>query len=121
MTNCGSSLQSTSIGTSAYTGADQGPPQPEQIIQYYRASSVALSLDGYNNSAVFSEDENAVDTPIPTNIDTTLLSCMNSTIGNEVPLIDSGATSSLALGSGIHSNLGLMGIAGMVWLLSSMV
>ncbi|KAJ2934958.1 hypothetical protein H1R20_g2186, partial [Candolleomyces eurysporus] len=118
--NCSSSLQSTGISPSPYLGADQSLPLPEQVIQYYRASSVALSLDGYNNSAVFTEDENAADTPIPTNIDTTLLNCMNSTIGNEVPLVDSGAAS-LSLGSGIHSNVGLLGIAGMVWLLSSMV
>ena len=118
MGNCGSSLQSTSIATTAYAGAGEGPPQPEQVIQYYRASSVALSLDGYNNSAVFSEDENAANTPIPTNIDTTLLNCMNSTIGSEVPLVESGAAS---LAPGMHSNVGLLGIAGMVWLLSSMV
>jgi len=60
-------------------------PQPEQTIQYYRASSVALTLDGYNNSAVF-QDDGSPDTPLPSNIDNNLLICLNTTIGAAVPL-----------------------------------
>ena len=61
---------------------------PQQVIQYYRASSAVLTLDGYNNSATFSSNESASDSPLPQNIDTTLLECLNQTIGSAVPLVD---------------------------------
>ncbi|KAJ7136822.1 hypothetical protein C8R44DRAFT_567217, partial [Mycena epipterygia] len=61
---------------------------PEQVVQYYRASSVALSLDGYNNTAVFAPENSTANTPLPAGIDTNLLGCLNSTIGNAVPLVD---------------------------------
>lgn len=64
-------------------------PQPESTIQYYRASSVSLTLNGYNNSAAF-EPEGAKDTPLPSSVDTTLLNCLNLTIGAATPLIDGG-------------------------------
>ncbi|KAL0573658.1 hypothetical protein V5O48_008304, partial [Marasmius crinis-equi] len=67
--------------------------KPENAIQYYRASSVVLTLDGYNNSAVFSNDTNAPDSPLPTNLNMTVLDCLNRTIGESVPLVDA-ATSS---------------------------
>lgn len=89
-TNCSSSNLSPSSSTSAtpLNTSDPSAPKPEQAIQYYRASSVVLTLDGYNNTAVFSSDSNAVDTPLPTGIDTTLLNCLNETIGLAVPLVD---------------------------------
>ncbi|KAJ7879753.1 hypothetical protein B0H14DRAFT_3106272 [Mycena olivaceomarginata] len=62
---------------------------PEQVVQYYRASSVALSLDGYNNSAVFAPENSTADTPLPSSVDTNLLDCLNGTIGLAVPLVDS--------------------------------
>jgi len=88
--NCSSSNLSSSSSTSAIplNTSDPNSPKPEQAIQYYRASSVVLTLDGYNNTAVFSDDANAVDTPLPTGIDTTLLYCLNETIGLAVPLVD---------------------------------
>ncbi|KAJ7865736.1 hypothetical protein B0H14DRAFT_3442764 [Mycena olivaceomarginata] len=49
-------------------------------ISYYRASSVALSLDGYNNSAVFAPENSTADTPLPSSVDTNLLDCLNGTI-----------------------------------------
>jgi hypothetical protein len=58
-------------------------------VQYYRASSVALSLDGYNNSAVFAPENSTADTPLPSSVDTNLLDCLNGTIGLAVPLVDS--------------------------------
>ena len=47
-----------------------------------------LTLDGYNNSATFSSTESVSDSPLPQNIDTKLLECLNQTIGSAVPLID---------------------------------
>ncbi|TDL21034.1 hypothetical protein BD410DRAFT_829258 [Rickenella mellea] len=69
-------------------------PTPEQVVQYYRASSFALSLDTYNNSAssLANMPTNTsmplADTPLPTDLDPTFLACLNSTIGESVPLVD---------------------------------
>ncbi|KAF8878254.1 hypothetical protein CPB85DRAFT_1443404 [Mucidula mucida] len=52
------------------------------------AAFAALSIDGYNNTAVFSSDANATATTLPSSIDTTLLDCLNSTIGQAIPLVD---------------------------------
>jgi hypothetical protein len=69
-------------------------PQPEQAIQYYRASSIVLTLDGYNNSATFSNNPNTTpDSPLPPGVDTVLLNCLNHTIGQAAPLF--GGASSL--------------------------
>ncbi|KAL0580681.1 hypothetical protein V5O48_001322 [Marasmius crinis-equi] len=76
-----------------FNDTDPNSPKPESTIQYYRASSVALTLDGYNNSAALSDNETAPDTPLPNNIDTTLKDCLNQTIGDAVPLI--GAANSI--------------------------
>ena len=72
-------------------------PVPEQVVQYYRASSFALSLDGYNNTAALpsnapaSNDSSPVqmaDTPFPSGLNTTFLECVNSTTAASVPLLD---------------------------------
>ncbi|KAF9484644.1 hypothetical protein BDN70DRAFT_989357 [Pholiota conissans] len=89
-------------------------PKPEQVVQYYRASSVALSLDGYNDTAALAAD-GTPDTPLPTNIDTTLLNCLNFTIAAAVPLVDS------ALPWAVPPTSGLLGIAYLVWSLSSLI
>ncbi|KAF9469640.1 hypothetical protein BDZ94DRAFT_1278829 [Collybia nuda] len=68
--------------------SDSSQAQPEQALQYYRASSVVLTLDNYNNSATFGP-EGTPDTQLPTGIDTALLECLNSTIGEAVPLVES--------------------------------
>lgn len=97
--NCSSPL-GTNNSFVAYTYNDTSiSPKPEQTIQYYRASSVALTLDGYNNTGVFG-DEGTPDTPLPSPIDTTLLNCLNYTIGEAVPLV-SGANLRYVGGSGI--------------------
>jgi hypothetical protein len=83
-------------------------------VQYYRASSVALTLDGYNNTGALAP-EGTPDTPLPTNIDTSLLDCLNQTIGLAVPLID-GAVFQLAA-----PNMGLVCLAWLLWCLSSLV
>lgn len=115
-TNCTSVLSnSSSTSATSYDPTAPNAPRPEQVIQYYRASSVALTLDGYNNSATFSADENAPNTPLPTNIDTNLMDCLNQTIGVAVPLIDS------AEGRWATPSMGLLGLFWVFWSLSSFV
>lgn len=67
--------------------------RPEQAIQYYRASSVVLTLDAYNDTALFisnasssPEDGDADHAPLPKWVDRYLLDCVNQTIGLAVPL-----------------------------------
>jgi len=98
--NCTSSnlASNSSSSPSTYQDSFSALPQPEQTIQYYRASSIALSLDGYNNTAALSSDENAPDTPLPNNIDKTLLTCLNETIGAAAPLISGGSALQPVLG-----------------------
>ena len=91
--NCSSLLaSSTSTAASSFDPSQPGQPLPEQAVQYYRASSVVLTLDGYNDTAALSSDENAPDIPLPANIDMRLLDCLNQTIGLAVPLVNSAHT-----------------------------
>jgi hypothetical protein len=88
--NCSSSLNtSPSPSPLPFNGTFPGPV-PEEVVQYYRASSVALALDGYNNSAAFSQGNGTDDamSPLPQGVDTQLLGCLNATIGEGVPLVD---------------------------------
>ncbi|KZV98189.1 hypothetical protein EXIGLDRAFT_746693 [Exidia glandulosa HHB12029] len=88
-TNC-TSISNKPL-TSTQFNAQQGEPQPESVIQYYRASSVALTLEGYNNTAALLDDPAAskvAPTPLPSGIDQTFLQCLNATIGASVPLVD---------------------------------
>jgi len=112
-TNCSSHLSSSSSTTAiAYNSSDPNAPQPQQAVQYYRASSVVLTLDGYNDTAALSNDTNALDTPLPTNIDTTLLDCLNQTIGLSVPLIDAAGVRWTAA-----PGMGAIGLFWVAWLL----
>lgn len=87
--NCSSVLNSgVSNAPVPYNVSDPNSPKPEEFVQYYRASSAALALEGYNNTAQLSDDTSLPDTPLPTNIDTNLLTCLNETIGAAVPLVD---------------------------------
>lgn len=87
--NCSSVLNSgVSNAPVPYNLSDPNVPKPEQVVQYYRASSAALMLAGYNNTAQLSDDTTLPDTPLPTNIDTNLLTCLNQTIGAAIPLVD---------------------------------
>ncbi|KAG6853974.1 hypothetical protein C0991_011836 [Blastosporella zonata] len=63
-------------------------PLPEQAIQYYRASSAVLTLDGYNNTAVlFPQGSTPSYNPIyPGDTDLELLQCLNTTIGSAILL-----------------------------------
>ncbi|KAF7425990.1 hypothetical protein PC9H_008352 [Pleurotus ostreatus] len=84
--NCSSSLAANS-STSSSAFDPNGLPKPEQTVQYYRASSVALTFDGYNNTGALA-GEGTPDTPLPAGLDATLLNCLNATIINNVPLVD---------------------------------
>lgn len=77
---------------------DPDGPAPEQAVGYFRASSVVLSLLEYNNTAQFTgytpqNPTGLVDTPLPQVVDTDFFRCINSTLGNHIPLvIPEGAT-----------------------------
>lgn len=81
--NCSVSPQSP---PSALDGS-ASDPLPEQAIEYYRASSVVLTLDGYTNAAALSNEPDATPTPLPLGVNMTFLNCLNYTIGEAVPLI----------------------------------
>ncbi|KZV98194.1 hypothetical protein EXIGLDRAFT_728659 [Exidia glandulosa HHB12029] len=85
-TNC-STISNKPLTAKSFSGG-AGDPQPETTIQYYRSSSVALTLDGYNNTAALSDDTSLPNTPLPSSLDQTFLNCLNVTIGASVPLID---------------------------------
>lgn len=72
---------------------------PEQVLKYYRSSSLALALTSYNNSASSLANEPASnssslstipDAPIPPGTNITFLNCINSTILAQVPIMNSG-------------------------------
>ena len=72
-------------------------PVPEQAIQYYRASTLVLTLDEYNNTSVFntSSDTNSsansgtpAQLPSLSSTDQLFEQCLNYTIGQAVPLVD---------------------------------
>ncbi|TFK70715.1 hypothetical protein BDN72DRAFT_794822 [Pluteus cervinus] len=108
----------SSSSPSFYDNTTQSP-RPEQVIQYYRASTAALTLDGYNNSAVFQSGLDANDTShdslLPSSLNTTVLDCLNSTIGTAIPLVDA-STATIP-----RPSLGVMGFVGIVVALTSMV
>ncbi|KAF8156058.1 hypothetical protein B0H34DRAFT_715981, partial [Crassisporium funariophilum] len=104
--NCTSLLSSSRSTTSTpYTST----PQPEQVIQYYRSSTIALSLDGYNNTATYAPGDGAPDSPFPEGLDLRLMDCLNQTIGLAAPLIDG------AVGARCSSNAPI-GMVGVVWI-----
>ncbi|KAF9814144.1 hypothetical protein IEO21_05282 [Rhodonia placenta] len=82
--NCTLGSNSSTAPTPFSGNASQA--QPEQVIQYYRASSVALALDGYNDTAKLT-NPNATDVPLPSWMDTQLEGCLNATIAASVPLV----------------------------------
>jgi len=104
--NC--SLSTNSITPRTFNPDNSSEPQPEQAIQYFRSSSVVLTLNGYNNTAADSNDTNAVDTPLPSGLNMTFLDCLNQTIAASAPIEN--AASSLQGAESIP-------IWGTVWLL----
>ena len=85
---CTVSVFSTTTPAPYNASADSSHPRPEQVIQYYRASSVALALEGYNDTSALSENQTAPDVPLPSWVDHTMLGCLNKTIGDQVPLVN---------------------------------
>ncbi|KZT69983.1 hypothetical protein DAEQUDRAFT_725969 [Daedalea quercina L-15889] len=83
--NC--TLGGASSAAPAPFNATTGAPRPEQAVQYYRASSVVLLLDGYNDTSALGNDTDATAVALPGWVDRTLLTCLNDTIGEAVPLI----------------------------------
>jgi hypothetical protein len=80
--NCSSVLNSGVSNTLVpYSLSDPDAPKPDQAVQYCRASSA-----GYKNTAQLSDNTSLPDTPLPTNIDTDLLACLNKKIGVAIPL-----------------------------------
>jgi hypothetical protein len=123
--NC-TSVFSTSLSTPnnsvplPYNDTVPGSPQPEQAVQYYRASSVVLTLNGYNDTAALADNVTGPvdDVPLPGNTDQNLLNCLNYTIGAAVPLIDSGASVRWQGSAGMGS-MGLLWIV--LYLVGSMI
>ena len=111
--NCSSDLNATGTSSSPTPFTNLSAlPLPEQALQYYRASSVVLTLDGYNDTDVLNGTQipsaSAPAAPLPNGTDTTLLTCLNETIGRAVPLVDAGVR------SGPPSMYGLV----LVWVLA---
>lgn len=102
-----------------YDLTNTSQPPPESVIQYYRASSFALALDGYNNTAELPSNmppdnntapPNIADTPLPANhTDTSFLSCINTTIGESLPILNSAAPPNVM-------QTQFAGIIGIIWL-----
>ncbi|EJC99156.1 uncharacterized protein FOMMEDRAFT_148736 [Fomitiporia mediterranea MF3/22] len=121
--NCSTVLASNSTGSQPELAFDQtnsSMPKPEQAIQYYRASSVVLTLDGYNDTTALNGSAGANDlhTPLPSWVNTTFLSCVNETIGAAAPLVDGDVTT---YGSVSVYNMGVLGLAWLVMILFQQV
>ena len=97
----------TALIATPLNSSDPSQPRPEQAVQYYRASSVVLTLDGYNDTAALS-NTSMPDTPLPSWVDQSFLNCLNSTIGEAVPLVD--AASPL---SALSPSAGFLGL---IWI-----
>jgi len=93
--NNDSSTGSTTRQPTAFLTNESAQRLPESAIQYYRASSIALTLHGYNNTAALSDDVNAVPVSLGNNYDGSLLACLDTTIGEASLLIDGSALLSL--------------------------
>ncbi|KDQ52173.1 hypothetical protein JAAARDRAFT_62106 [Jaapia argillacea MUCL 33604] len=116
--NCSFDLSSSSPTPSAYY-SNSTSPRPEQAIQYYRSSSVVLTLDGYNNTAALTagadgnDNVTVTDVPLPGWVNGTTMDCLNQTIGAAVPLID--GASSLRWGASSGLSMGVLGFGWVVW------
>ncbi|KAF5382114.1 hypothetical protein D9615_004453 [Tricholomella constricta] len=89
LTHCNPFLNLSSVSPEPYPASPPGGiPLPVQALQYYRASSVVLTLDGYNNTAAILPAGAASNTFLPGSTDTNLLTCLNSTIGRSVILVE---------------------------------
>ena len=113
--NCSSILNSPSAIVPTNYSDSLTSPKPEQVIEYYRASTVALTLDSYNNTGAL-EADGTPDTPLPTTLDTNLLNCLNYTTGAAVPLVDG-----TSLRFSAPPAMGLFGLVYLLWTLLSSI
>lgn len=109
--NCSLGNASALVPPIPLNSSDPTSPRPEQAVQYYRASSVVLTLDGYNNTAALLNDSSIPDTPLPSWVDQPFLDCLNQTIGASVPLVDG------VLPFGLHLTSPSMGLLAVGWLM----
>ncbi|KAF9529956.1 hypothetical protein CPB83DRAFT_811690 [Crepidotus variabilis] len=86
-------------------------PQPEQVIQYYRASSISLTLDSYNNTATYAATQSP-DSPLPQlNLPSlALMACLNQTIALAAPLISAGQSNITHPSDGVFGVFGLFSV-----------
>lgn len=113
--NCTGISQNFSRVPAFYNSSNPFAPRPEQAVQYYRSSSVVLTLDGYNDTTALQENSTGPDVPIPSWADMTLLNCLNDTIGLSVPLVDAATTTTFNFASMTQSPA--MGLLGLLWTL----
>lgn len=136
VSHCGilnSTVANTYInGTSTFNG-DTLVPHPEQMVQYYRASSFALALSVYNNSATLGSNAPASnssappplseDTPVPPGTNRTFLACLNSTIATNLPLPETDSGSHQWTSDRIQNLFGLsiigVGVLMVLWVILS--
>jgi hypothetical protein len=90
---------------------------PNQTVQYYRGSSFALMLDGYDNMQPNITDTSGNSTEVtqplaalPTAVDTDYLACLNDTIGPNVGLLDAATSAALGQMASLHFVLALPAI-----------
>lgn len=100
-------------------------PRVESVIQWYRASSFALALDGYNNTVAASNLPAALSnntqqlvatlspaTPLPGHLNRAFLDCVNYTTASSIPLIDAGLSNAPPI-----QGLGLLCLLWSIWIL----
>jgi len=62
-------------------------PEATEILQFYRTSSFALALSGFNASALPEGTAFPIDV-LPDSVDRAFLQCINSTIASTIPIMD---------------------------------
>ncbi|KAG8687493.1 hypothetical protein FRC09_013455 [Ceratobasidium sp. 395] len=91
----------------------------EQAVQYYRASSFMLTLTSYNNTASLPSNappdnntaalDSTADVALPPGTDLNFLACLNTTIGDSIPILNSAAPRTLHTFGGLN-------VVGIVWI-----
>lgn len=70
-----------------------GNIQPESLVQFFRGDSAAIYLQGYDNTKELPGNPNLVPNPaFPPNASMDAWTCINSTIGESIPLMHGGDT-----------------------------
>ena len=83
---------------------------PESVIQYYRGESAVVLLQGYDNTKVQPNSPNLVpNPPMSSNVSAEAWECLNVTIGESIPLMQtsSGLPKGTKIGLGVGLGLGL--------------